>query len=254
MSINISKNIFSTLDVSIQNTILEAINKNPKQGKNLKKEKNLNQEKPTKVNAWTAFTKHILATHASEIQAFISEKKISEPQTKVLPLHFVSHYRTNHEEEYNKFQENFKSSQPVIVSESMTVSDNNSVTSTNEKKKRGPKKLVDMTSDERAAHDAKVANRKSAKKPVKTDELTEANEVIFSSAPMVAEPKVAEPKVAEPKVTEPVSAEAKIKPKRIVTDEQKAAMKAGRERAAAAKKALADNNRSPSPGAKEKSE
>ena len=95
-------------------------------------------------------------------------------------------------------------------------------------KKRGPKKLADMTPEERTAHNEKVAARKAAK-AAKSSEATPV-ESETEAAPAMATPE---------------------KPKRVISDEQKAKMKAGREAAAAKKKAEKEVSRSPSPKLKD---
>jgi len=99
-------------------------------------------------------------------------------------------------------------------------------------KKRGPKKLTDMTPEERTAHNEKVAARKATKaaKAAKSSETT----------PVESETEV------------PAAMATPEKPKRVLSEEQKAKMKAGREAAAAKKKAeKEETSRSPSPKLKD---
>jgi len=96
-------------------------------------------------------------------------------------------------------------------------------------KKRGPKKLADMTPEERTAHNEKVAARKATKAA-----------------------KAAKSSEATPVESETEAAPAAEKPKRVLSEEQKAKMKAGREAAAAKKKAeKEETSRSPSPKLKD---
>jgi len=76
-------------------------------------------------------------------------------------------------------------------------------------KKRGPKKLVDMTPEERAVHDAKVAERKAAKDAMTPEQKAEAKlkaeakKAKKDSVPEVAVPTPV-PEVAVPKVAAPI--------------------------------------------------
>jgi hypothetical protein len=118
-----------------------------------------------------------------------------------------------------------KKADGTVTAHVVVASSSGSVTSEGSAKKRGPKKLADMTPEERTAHDAKVAERKAKKTAASSDTETvaEAGEVIVPQD----------------------------KPKRVISEEQKAKMKAGREAAAAKKKALtSETERSPSPKAK----
>jgi hypothetical protein len=75
-------------------------------------------------------------------------------------------------------------------------------------KRRGPKKLTDMTPEERAAHDAKVAERKATKNAGATAlELAAKAAVPVPTAALVAEPKLVAAPVAAPKPA-PVAEEA----------------------------------------------
>jgi hypothetical protein len=103
------------------------------------------------------------------------------------------------------------------------------------KKKRGPKKVADMTAEEKAVHDAKVAERKAKKAAPAT-----AVEPEPEPEP-VTTPPVKKPEHQEDAET-PVKPNAGEKPKRVLSPEHLAKMKAGREakKAAAAAAAALD--------------
>jgi hypothetical protein len=191
MSVTITKNVFATLDASIQATILAAINENQ------------NKPKPKRI-----ITDEQKAKMKAGREAAAAKKKseIIDSPTQLAA--------------------------PVLL---MPPSDKISEPSP-EKKKRGPKKLSDMTPEELLARKEKRAARK-AEKASDSSEISEAEEVIMPAHPVVVS-------VVE-------------KPKRVLSDEQKAKMKAGREAAAAKKKATSstESSRSESPiSAKEKAE
>jgi hypothetical protein len=106
----------------------------------------------------------ITTVHAADFAAF---KEAAEVKQGVAPK-FVAHYRSTHAGEWEAYNETWKAEHPK---DSGSVDDDASSVSSAEPvsvaqapaaKKRGPKKLVDMTPDERAAHDAKKAAKKAA--------------------------------------------------------------------------------------------
>jgi len=88
-------------------------------------------------------------------------------------------------------------------------------------KKRGPKKLTDMTPEERAAHDAKVAERKATKAAGATAlEVAAKAAVPLPTAALVAAPVAAPKPVAAP-VAEEAEEEDSVELKIFVVDGQK---------------------------------
>lgn len=132
-------------------------------GTTLKKERKVSKNKgvPT---AYGAFSSKVQAEHKDEITAF----KAANPDKK-RGAHFewVGNYKKTHEEEYKAFELAFKEAHPKAEGENASEADASETSS--EKKRRGPKKLEDMTPEEKEAHKAKVAERK-AKRDAQTPE------------------------------------------------------------------------------------
>ena len=103
-----------------------------------------------------------------------------------------------------------------------------------QQKKRGPKKLADMTAEERAIHDAKVAERK-AKKAAAPEPEPEPEPVVTPPVRKPEQEDAAKPHGGE----KPHAGE---KPKKVLSPEHLAKMKAGREAKKAAAAAAAAAN------------
>ena len=144
-------------------------------------------------SAWADFTQMIVKSKADEYTAF---KEASESKLGVAPR-FVATYRKAHEAEWEAFQTEWNASHPktkngsaaASVAEETPSADEDSVASgASEKapngKRRGPKKLADMTPEERAAHDAAVQKRREAKKAPAAAEEQKAK----AAAPVVVAP------------------------------------------------------------------
>jgi hypothetical protein len=159
---------------------------------------------------WSDYTKKVLAEHAEAVTAF---KEAAESKLGA-HLKWLSQYKASHEQEWLAYQAAWKLEHPKgaavaeaepAEAEDDTASVASSATSTAAPaaaaKRRGPKKLAEMTPEERAAHDSKVAARK-AKKAAATPAEAEAR----AAAPVaVAAPEpVAEP-VAAPEPAAPVA-------------------------------------------------
>jgi hypothetical protein len=80
-------------------------------------------------------------------------------------------------------------------------------------KKRGPKKLVDMTPEERALHDAKVAERKAAKDAMTPEQKAEAK--LKAEAKKAKKDSAAAPQVPAPAPQVPAPAAVPIKVKKV---------------------------------------
>lgn len=149
-------------------------------------------KKPKRVSqgsAWADFTQMIVKEKADEYTAF---KEASESKLGVAPR-FVAAYRKAHEAEWEAFQTTWNTEHPkaakgsvASAAEESASADEGSVASgASEKvasgKRRGPKKLADMTPEERTAHDAAVQKRREAKKAPAAAEEQEAK----AAAPVV---------------------------------------------------------------------
>ena len=152
-------------------------------------------KKPKRVSqgsAWADFTQMIVKEKADEYTAF---KEASETKLGVAPR-FVAAYRKAHEAEWEAFQTTWNTEHPKAAkgsvgsaAEESASADEGSVASgASEKaasgKRRGPKKLADMTPEERAVHDAAVQKRREAKKAP----AAAAEEEAKAAAPVVAAP------------------------------------------------------------------
>jgi hypothetical protein len=167
----------------------------PGAAKKAKKPKRVSQGSP-----WADFTQMIVKEKADEYTAF---KEASETKLGVAPR-FVAAYRKAHEAEWEAFQTTWNAEHPkaakgsvASAAEEPASADEGSVTSgASEKaasgKRRGPKKLADMTPEERAAHDAAVQKRREAKKAPSAAAEEEAK----AAAPVVVAAPVAAPKPA----------------------------------------------------------
>ena len=151
-------------------------------------------------SAWADFTQMIVKEKADEYSAF---KEASETKLGVAPR-FVAAYRKAHEAEWEAFQTTWNAEHPkaakgsvASAAEEPASADEGSVTSGGSEKaasgkRRGPKKLADMTPEERAAHDAAVQKRREAKKAPSAAAEEEAK----AAAPVVVAAPVAAPKPA----------------------------------------------------------
>ena len=163
-------------------------------------------KKPKRVSqgsAWADFTQMIVKEKADEYTAF---KEASESKLGVAPR-FVAAYRKAHEAEWEAFQTTWNAEHPkaakgsvASAAEEPASADEGSVTSGGSEKaasgkRRGPKKLADMTPEERTAHDAAVQKRREAKKAPSAAAEEEAK----AAAPVVVAAPAPKPKpVAAP--------------------------------------------------------
>ena len=155
-------------------------------------------KKPKRVSqgsAWADFTQMIVKEKADEYAAF---KEASESKLGVAPR-FVAAYRKAHEAEWEAFQTEWNAAHPKAekgsklaeVEESASADEGSVASGASYKvaKRRGPKKLADMTPEERAAHDAAVQKRREAKKEPAAAEEQEAK----AAAPVVVAAPVPKP-------------------------------------------------------------
>ena len=161
-------------------------------GTTLKKERKPSKNKglPT---AYGAFSSKVQAEHKEEITAF----KAANPDKK-RGAHFewVGNYKKAHEDEYKAFEAAFKLEHPKGEGDATSEA---GASETSSEKRRGPKKLEEMTETERAEHDAKVAKRK-AEREAMTPEQKAAKKAV------AAEKKAK--KEAKDAVAAPVAADA----------------------------------------------
>jgi hypothetical protein len=157
-----------------------------KTGKNEKKQK----RKSTPAGPWAAWTTKVLAENKEAVEAFklAAEKKIGAH------LKWISENKGKDSAEYKAFAVEFaathpKASAPASEASSVVsapVSATSAPASEAAPKKRGPKKLADMTPEERAAHDKKLSERRSKKEAEKVAVETVAKAEVAVAAPTPA--------------------------------------------------------------------
>jgi len=122
--------------------------------------------------AWSDWTKKVMIEHDAEIKAF----KEAAEQKAGAHLKWISANKGKTSEEWLAFKAEWDASHPkgakdseASEAEAESGSDSSPqggavmASPVAAAKKRGPKKLADMTASERAAHDAKVAEKKAKK-------------------------------------------------------------------------------------------
>ena len=153
---------------------------NPEKGPKEKKEKK--EKRASQGTAWASFGKVVSENNSLEYSAF---KEAAENKQGVMPR-FASAYRATHMDEWKEFQAKWslehpkgalappkepkapkeakapKEKAPKQPKEVAEPKEATEVAEVKEAKKRGPKKLVDMTPEELAAHKQKVADRKKS--------------------------------------------------------------------------------------------
>ena len=139
-------------------------------------------EPPKKGNAWTAFTTKLQIDHKEEVDAARAAATLKRKEAKDagLPvpkdtqgahLAWCSAYRAAHEEEWLQFKAawDLEHPKPVALSGSGADTSDDATTVADDAaggaKKRGPKKLADMTPEEQAAAKAARAAKKAAVTP-----------------------------------------------------------------------------------------
>jgi len=160
------------------------------------KAKPVKAEKKPRANAgrgtaWSAFTLKIQQEHKEEMDALkleaAAKRKAAKDaglpvpdETKGAHLHWCSAYKTAHEDEWKAFKASWELEHPKIAAgasgaessdDAATVVDEQSAPATaaggssvaTDVKKRGPKKMADMTPEEQAAAKAKRAAKKAEK-------------------------------------------------------------------------------------------
>ena len=161
-------------------------------------------KKPKRVGSsgpWADWTKKIMTDNAKEITAY----KEAADKKAGAHLKWISENKGKTSAEWLAYKIEWAAAHPKDAKSVASVegSDAESVeaapAAAAEKKKRGPKKLADMNAEERAAHDAKVAERKAKKaeggaeeKKAKSAVPIAPSAVVFETvavpAPVVAAP------------------------------------------------------------------
>ena len=166
-----------------------------KTGKNVEKKQ---KRKGTPAGPWAAWTTKVLAENKEAVEAFklAAEKKIGAH------LKWISENKGKDSAEYKAFAVEFAVTHPkasaseassVVSAEPAPASVTSAPASEAAPKKRGPKKLADMTPEERAAHDKKLAERRSKKEAEKVAAETVAKAEVAVAAPQPAPQPVAAP-------------------------------------------------------------
>lgn len=159
-------------------------------------------KKPKRVGSsgpWADWTKKIMTDNAKEITAY----KEAADKKAGAHLKWISENKGKTSAEWLAYKIEWAAAHPKDAKSVASVegSDAESVeaapAAAAEKKKRGPKKLADMNAEERAAHDAKVAERKAKKAEGGAEEKKAKSAVPIAPSAVVFE-TVAAPVVAAP--------------------------------------------------------
>lgn len=132
-----------------------------------KKQEKKQKRKSAPAGPWAAWTKKVLEENKEAVEAF----KSTQEQKLGAHLKWISANKGKDSAEYKAFAAAFvpvavASPQPEPEEEVESVV-SSAAPSADAPKRRGPKKLTDMTPEEKAAHDAKVAERKAKKEAEK---------------------------------------------------------------------------------------
>lgn len=186
----------------------------------------------TQGSAWADFTKMVCSERAEAYAAF---KEASEIKQGVAPR-FVASYRSEHEAEWEEFQADWNAKHPKLSKEEKAsaaaseeeeaeeVASVASAPSAEVKKRKGPKKLSEMTAEELAAHKAKVAAKQAAKAAPTVEEAeakAAAPFVIAAPAPVAAPVPAPAPAPEPVAAPEPEEEEAALEPRTFTTGGQK---------------------------------
>ena len=175
-----------------------------------KKQEKKQKRKSAPAGPWAAWTKKVLEENKEAVEAF----KNAQESKLGAHLKWISANKGKDSAEYKAFAEAFVPraapeavAAPEEEAESVVSAAPSAAPSAEAPKRRGPKKLTDMTPEEKAAHDAKVAERKAKKEAEKlaTEVAGKAAEEAPAAVP-VAAPAVVVP-TAQP---EPEEAEADL--------------------------------------------
>ena len=185
------------------------------------KVKKASVKRPGTGGAWSAFSKKIIAENPEEVQAYKEAHPYDKADRKTAGAHlkWAGIYKAENEAEWLEFKAEWEIAHPKVagsVASAASEADGDegesseeaapsvvsaaSASSSSTGKKRGPKKLADMTSEERAKHDAGVAARRAKKEAEKAaGEAAGKEEAVL--APVPAPAAVPVTKKAPKKVT-----------------------------------------------------
>jgi len=180
-------------------------------------------KKPKRVGSsgpWADWTKKIMTDNAKEIAAHTeaAEKKAGAH------LKWISENKGKASPEWLAYKIEWAAAHPKDVkgAASVEASDAESVEApVAEKKKRGPKKLADMNAEERAAHVAKVAERKAKKAEGGAEEKKAKADAPIAPSAVVFETVVAAPVPAPVEEAAESEAEDEIEMKHFLLDGKK---------------------------------
>ena len=197
-------------------------------GKQNKEKKEQKPKRRSQGTAWAAFGKKVTEDHPTDYEAF---KASAEKKQGIMPL-FASQYRSKHEAEWLAFQASWNETHPKLApvpkekkcelvssaEQSETEEVESKVESKDaekpEGKRRGPKKLSEMTAEELATHNAKKEAKAKERKAKKEAEATTTMAAAVAEAPVsipVTETVTAAPApVTPPPVKEEVVAEFRV--------------------------------------------
>ena len=194
------------------------------------KTKKASVKRPGTGGAWSAFSKKIIAENAEEVAAYKLEHPYDKADRTTAGAHlkWAGIYKAENEAEWLAFKAEWDLAHPKTAKSVASAGSAESATSEAEEaeesseeaapsvvsaasatsstgKKRGPKKLADMTPEQRAKHDAGVAARKAKREAEKAagEAAGKEESVAAPVAPVVAVAAVA--KKATKKVAAPAA-------------------------------------------------
>jgi hypothetical protein len=181
-------------------------------GKQKKEKKEQKPKRRSQGTAWAAFGKKVTEDHPTDYEAF---KASAEKKQGIMPL-FASQYRSKHEAEWLAFQASWNETHPklaplpkekkceLVSSAEQSEAEDASVAESKpekpEGKRRGPKKLADMTPEELASHNTKKEAKAKERKAKKEAEATTTVAAAVAEAPVAPVP-VPAPVTVAPVVT-----------------------------------------------------
>jgi len=183
-------------------------------GKQNKEKKEQKPKRRSQGTAWAAFGKKVTEDHPTDYEAF---KASAEKKQGIMPL-FASQYRSKHEAEWLAFQASWNETHPKLAplpkekkcelvssaEQSETEEVESKVESKDaekpEGKRRGPKKLSEMTAEELATRNAKKEAKAKERKAKKEAEAVTSLTAAVAEAPVAPVP-VPAPVTVAPVVT-----------------------------------------------------
>ena len=189
------------------------------------KAKKASVKRPGTGGAWSAFSKKVIAENPAEVKAYKDAHPYDKADRTTAGAHlkWAGIYKTENEAEWLAFKAEWELAHPKtaksVASAESAASEGDEAESSEEAapsvasapsatsstgKKRGPKKLADMTPEERAKHDAGVAMRKAKREAEKAaGEAAGKEESVAAPVAPVAAP--AAPAVKKGKAAAPAA-------------------------------------------------